>query len=174
MPSADAAAENAGDESADAPAQGDGSECVSLVEDAVVADAYARGIAKLEEARDGEHYLAGPFEEALGALLTAAQQGHRAAQSLYGRTMFQARFMVQGPVEEEREDYVSAFAFLRIAALRDDPEAKGFVPGLTEATPPTDQPPLDQIPAEWLAEAFTRADEWMACHGEAAGDRGIE
>jgi len=173
MPSADAG-EATAEEAEPAPAEGSGSECVSLVEDAVVADAYARGTAKLEEARDGEHYLAGPFEEALGALLIAAQQGHRGAQSLYGRTMFQARFMVQGPVEEEHDDYVFAFTFLRIAALRDDPDAKSFFPGLTEAAPPTDQPPLDQIPAQWLTEAFTHADEWMACHGDAVGDRGVE
>ncbi len=148
-------------------------ECVSLVEEAVASDAYAKGLTRLTEARSGEHYESPAFEEAIGALKNAAEQGHRAAQSLYGRTLFGVMFTMQAPTEQEREDYVTCFMFLRIAALRGDTEAGSFLPGLTEASPPaTHEPPFDQIPAEWLSEAFERADAWMDCHGPTVGDRG--
>lgn len=157
---------------ATAPNAADG--CVSLVELAVADDAYARGVSTLAESRDGEHYRTESFEEAIGALRTAAEGGHRGAQSLYGRTLFQVRFMNQGPTPPEQEDYVSAFAFMRVAALRGDPEMDGYLPGLTDDAPPVEQPPYDSIPPEWLTEAYERADAWMACHGEAAADRGTK
>lgn len=137
------------------------------------ADAAAeRGMAKLQEAREGEHYRAGPLQEAMAALRDAAEQGHLGAQSLYGKTMFETRFLAQAPAPEEREDYVAAFTFLRIAALRGDPAVQDYVPGLTADAPPVHDEPLSQLPVAWLTEAYARADAWMACHGQAVGDRG--
>jgi len=166
-------AENEGEESGstEGPAAHADPECVSLVEAEVADDAYARGVAKLEEARDGEHYLAEPFDEAMGALESAAKQGHRGAQSLFGRRMFETMFMSQAPQPEERQSYISALAFLRIAGVRGDEEAAGYLPGFTDE-PDLSEPPLDSIPSEWVMEAMAEADAWLACHGEAVGERG--
>lgn len=155
------------------PAAGPGS-CASLESAAVADEAYARGKSKLAEAYDGEHYITASFEEAMTALRLAAEQGHRAAQSLYGRTLFSVRFTNQAPVPEEEEDYVSAFAFMRIAALRGDPDLQDYLPGLSAPAPALAEAPLDQVPAAWLTRSYARADAWMGCHAAAAGDRGAQ
>lgn len=159
------------DEQAD-PATTD-DDCPSLVEDDVANEAYERGVALLEEARDGEHYRAEPFEQGLGALLTAAEQGHRGAQSLYGRRRFESLFMAQAPTEAERDDYVAALAFIRVAALRGDEDAAGYLPGIADAPDPS-MPPYDSFAPEWIEQAVAKADAWIKCHGEAAGDRGTQ
>jgi TPR repeat protein len=156
---------------ATAPAAGS---CASLESAAVADEAYARGKSKLAAAYDGEHYLTVPFDEAMAALRLAAEQGHRTAQSLYGRTLFSVRFTNQAPVPEEEEDYVSAFTFMRIAALRGDPDVQGYVPSLTAPAPALAEAPLDQVPAPWLTQGYARADAWMGCHAAAVGDRGAK
>jgi len=138
--------------------------CVPLAESDVVAQTYADGVARLEESRDGEHYLAEPFEAGIEALKIAANNGHLAAQSLYGRTLFGVRFTAQEPRPEEKEDYVSAIAFLRIAAKAGDVDAMDFLPGLTSEPQPLEAP-LDSLPEGWVAEAFARADAWIECNG---------
>lgn len=138
--------------------------CVPLVESDVAAQAYADGVARLEESRDGEHYRAEPFEAGIDALKIAAQNGHLEAQSLYGRTLFGARFTTQAPTPEEKEDYVSAVAFLRIAAMAGDADAAAFMPGLTSDPAPLEAP-LDSLPEGWVVEAFSRADTWIECNG---------
>lgn len=148
--------------------------CAALEAASVADEAYARGKSKLAEAYDGEHYLEAPFDEAMAALRLAAEQGHRAAQSLYGRTLFSVRFTNQAPVPEEEGDYVAAFTFMRIAALRGDPDAQDYVPGLTAPAPPLTDEPLDQVPAAWLTRSYARADAWMSCHAAAAGNRGAQ
>lgn len=147
--------------------------CAPLEPPEVAQVAAELGLRKLEESRDGEHYRTGPFEEAMAALRTAAEQGHRGAQSLYGRTTFETHFLNEAPTPAEKADYVAAFTFLRIAALRGDPATQDYLPGLAASTPPVTEEPLDQLPAAWLTEAYARADAWMACHATAAGDRGV-
>lgn len=160
-----------GGEPAEVSGHAGGDQCVSLVEPQVADDAYTRGAAKLEEARDGEHYLAEPWGEAMGALEIAAQQGHRAAQSLYGRRMFENMFLADGPTPEQHDAYVQALGFVRIAGLRGDEEAQSYLPGLT-ATPDLEEPPFNALPKEWIDDAIVFADQWLACHGEAAKGRG--
>jgi hypothetical protein len=140
-------------------------DCVSFVEKSVVEQRYATALVKLEESRDGEHYRTGPFEEAMGALAFAADNGHLEAQSLYGRTMFGVMFTSDAPQPDQRDEYVAALAFLRVAAKAGEDQAAGYLPGLTDATPPTSEPPLDSLPAGWVQEAYQRADLWIACHG---------
>lgn len=153
-------------------ADADGEECVSLVEAQVAEEAYARGVAKLEEARDGEHYKTEPYLLAMGALESAATQGHRKAQAMVGSMMFSSMFMKGAPQPEQHEAYVVSLSFILIAAARGDAEMSEYLPGLrTETT--FEEPPLDQIPSEWIMEARAWADAWMACHGEAVGDRGV-
>jgi TPR repeat protein len=173
-PTASDASNSGASEGQKAAATDPAGSCASLESAAVADEAYARGKSKLAEAYDGEHYLTVPFDEAMTALRLAAEQGHRAAQSLYGRTLFSVRFTNQAPVPEEEDDYVSAFAFMRIAALRGDPAVQDYVPSLTASAPALGEPPLDQVPAPWLTRGYARADAWMGCHAAAAGDRGAQ
>ncbi len=139
--------------------------CRPLVEPDVVAEAYARGVSKLDESRDGEHYAVAPFEAGIGSLKVAAQNGSLEAQSLYGRTLFGVRFTNQAPTPDEREDYTSAVAFLRIAAKAGDEDAQAYLPGLTTDASAPLEPPLDSLPEGWVQEAFGRADAWIECYG---------
>lgn len=138
--------------------------CIPLVERDVVAEAFAKGAAQLEASRDGEHYRVQPFEAGIDTLRIAAQNGHLEAQSLYGRTVFSTRFMAQAPRPEEREDYVSAIAFLRIASKAGEEQANGFLPGI-EGEASAVEEPLDTLPEGWVGEAFARADAWIDCYG---------
>lgn len=147
------------------------SECVSLVEAEVAQEAYERGMAKLEEARDGEHFVAEPYELAMAALETAAKQGHLQAQKTFGTMNFSSMFMRSAPEPEQEEAYVVSLSFILIAAARGDAEMGEYLPGLGTETK-FEEPPLDQVPMEWITEARARADAWMTCHGEAVGDRG--
>lgn len=164
-PSADASAA-AGSVAAGSVAGPSPTKCGSLNAESVVAEAHALGMTLLEEARDGEHVRTDPFERAMQSLRMAAEHGHRTAQSTYGRTLLAVRNSKQAPVEAEHDDYVSALVFLRVAAQRGDGLAEAFLSEL-------DRPPFDDIPPPWRTEATTRAETWMACHGEAAGDRGV-
>jgi hypothetical protein len=140
-------------------------ECTPLVEPEVAAEAFARGQAKIEESRDGEHFQSDLFQHGIDVLEVAAKNGNLEAQSLYGRMLFGARFSKGAPTDEEKDDYVSALAFLRIAAKAGDEDAVGYVPGLLlePASPP--EMPLDSLPAGWVAEAFEMADAWIKCYG---------
>lgn len=140
-------------------------DCVSFVESEVVDERYRTGLAKLEESRDGEHFRQVPFEEAMGALQFAANNGNVAAQSLYGRTMFAVMFQQSAPEVDQREDYVAALAFLRVAAKAGEQMAAGYMPGLTDDVPPTSEPPLEALPAPWVHAAYEMADRWIDCHG---------
>lgn len=164
---------DAGGEVDDGAAVASDDECVSLVDAAIAEEAYARGVAKLREAKDGEHYLAEPFTEGLGALRTAAEQGHRAAQSLYGRRAFESMFMAEAPSEAQRDDYVSALSFVRIAAIRGDSDAADYMPGIG-AEIEASEPPFDSFPPEWIEQVVAEADTWLRCYGESAGDRGAQ
>ena len=146
-------------------------ECEPLGDAAVADEAHARGVATLKEASDGEHYRVEPFAEGMEQLRRAAELGHRGAQSLFGRRSFESMFLVEAPRPEEREAYVVALSFIRIAGRRGDPDAADYLPGLLEQ-PDLSQPPFDQIPAGWVREAIARADAWLSCYAEPAGDRG--
>ena len=141
-----------------------GDTCPPPVEPEVAAETFERGRAKLEASRDGEHFDAEKFQDAIATLKIAADHGNVDAQSLYGRSLFGVRFTAGAPTPQDKDDYVSALAFLRIAALADDADAAGYLPGLTAAPGASVMPPLDSLPDGWVAEAFERADAWVACH----------
>jgi TPR repeat protein len=128
----------------------------------------------LEESRDGEHFLVEPFERAMARLRVAAEGGHLEAQHLYGVTLFGVMFTTQAPQPDERDDYVRALKLLRIAAKRGHQGARDAIPGLVGLGPDDDppaEPPLDQIPSEWLQEAIEQADAWIACYGQGSLQR---
>ncbi|MBV1857526.1 MAG: hypothetical protein KUG77_03875 [Nannocystaceae bacterium] len=139
--------------------------CTPFVEEDVVLEAYLRGVAKLDESRDGEHYRAQPFDVGVGALKVAATNGHLKAQSLYGRTLFGVMFSRGAPSSEEREAYVTSVVFLRVAAKAGESQAEGYLPGLTADSDAALEPPLGILPEGWVEEAFERADKWIQCHG---------
>lgn len=74
-------------------------------------------------------------------------------------------FTNDAPQPAEREAYIEAIAFLRTAAIAGEPRASAFMPGLTAAMPPLHEMPLSEVPAEWVVEAWRRADAWLACYG---------
>jgi len=126
---------------------------------------FLEGRRLLEESKDGEHTRTEPFERAMVLLKRAAEEGHLEAQALYGTRLFRVRFSLQAPVPDEREDYVSALAFVRIAACRGHAEAAAFIPGLatlSEGGLDALEPPLASLPREWLVEASDRANRWLA------------
>ncbi|MGH1344514.1 MAG: hypothetical protein ACRBN8_23340 [Nannocystales bacterium] len=141
------------------------SKCTPLMEPEVAAETFARGQAKIEESRDGEHLRSEPFEHGIDVLEVAAKNGSLKAQSLYGRTLFGARFSKAAPTDEEKDDYVSAIAFLRVAAKAGDEDAVGYLPGLLSEPGQPVEVPLDSLPPGWVAEAFEMADAWIDCHG---------
>lgn len=127
--------------------------------------AYAEGRRLLKESRRGEHFDAAGLQAALERLRVAASAGMRDAQALFGTTAFSVLFMRDAPTEAQREEYIEALVFLRLAALGGAEEAAAFLPGIGGAEPPSaEEPPLDAIPAAWLSQAWERADRWLACH----------
>jgi len=139
--------------------------CTPLVEAEVAAGEFARGQAKVGESREGEHLHSSPFESGVDMLRIAAANGNLKAQSLYGRALFGARFSGGAPTPEQKDDYVSAIAFLRVAAKAGDLDAEGYLPGLMLDPAELPMPPLDSLPAGWVAEAFGQADAWIECYG---------
>lgn len=101
----------------------------------------------------------------MASLRFAAANGHRAAQSLYGRTLFGALFTSHAPEPGERGAYVSALTFLRVAARAGDARASHFIPALAAARVSSLEPPLGGVPREWVEAAVEAADAWIECHG---------
>ncbi len=128
--------------------------------------AYADGMRLLAEAKDGEHYVMGPYLEGMRQLKRAAAAGHLEAQAKYGMTNFSNMFQAQAPTPEERDDYVLALTYVLVASKRGHQAAHYFLPGLAEMkisngrpTPPP-EPPLDSIEEDWLVAALADAESW--------------
>jgi len=139
--------------------------CAPLAENRLVVARYAAGLARLDASRDGEHFRQVSFDEAIADLEFAARNGNLAAQSSYGRTLFGALFSAHAPRAVERDDYVSALTFLRIAARSGDQQAARFIPELAADVVITTEAPLDALPGEWVSAATRDAQAWLDCHG---------
>jgi TPR repeat protein len=151
--------------SACSPPDTPGSRCGVFLDATLAESQYQTGLARLADARDGEHFRSESFDEAMTALRAAAENGHLAAQSLYGRTLFVVLFSARAPVPEEREDYVSALTFLRVAIRAGEPQASAFMPALASNVTAPVAAPLDTLPPDWLRDAIERSDAWINCHG---------
>jgi hypothetical protein len=118
---------------------------------------------ELEASRDGEHFVTARFEPAMARLLEAARGGDRAAQALYGQTRFATMFGNEAPQAAQRAAYVEAIMFSRTAALA---ERGAAAPAdLTAVSPIGLDFPFSALPADWLQEAWAKADAWVDCHG---------
>lgn len=140
----------------------------------------ARGEAALERAkpflehlRHEEHPKIEIFEQGVRDLEEAAQHGSLEGQHRFGSVVFGFAFTDHAPEPADEKDYVRAFTFLRVAALRGHARVLASFPGLDGknlAALRLDEP-LDSIPKAWLAQAFERADAWWACAPQAAKSR---
>jgi hypothetical protein len=95
----------------------------------------------------------------------AAERGHLASQYEIGWRMFESLYMGDEPTPDQREEYVAALADIFGAGFRGYHTARENFPGVAEmldAEKLSDelQQPLDEIPREWVAEAFAMA---LAC-----------
>ncbi len=125
---------------------------------------FEAGETKLAESKDGEHYLAGPYEEAMALLTEAAEAGHLGAMSLYGNRMFGDMFTYQAPQPDERANYVRALKYLRLAALAGDETAASFIPALAGSEIAAEKPQLADLPEGWLEEVKREVIAWPGCH----------
>jgi hypothetical protein len=130
--------------------------------------AFDSGKKELDAARKvDEHIPADVFDSVVAKLRLAAQAGHIGAQSLLGTTVFGTLFVQDTPRSADRDAWIEAVMYLRTAALAGDSAALAFIPGLTSAMPPgSGEPPLGELPRDWLLEAWRRADAFVACSGK--------
>ena len=139
--------------------------CPELAPRSEAEAAFEAGRTELEQSRSGDHFVTEKFEPAIAKLRIAAEANHAPARALLGGTLFGTMFTNDAPQPSERDAYIEAIACLRTAAIAGDPSASAFMPGLTAAQPPLHEMPLSEVPADWVAEAWRRADAWLACYG---------
>ncbi|MBI3200341.1 MAG: hypothetical protein HYZ29_02290 [Myxococcales bacterium] len=135
--------------------------------------AFVRAKPFLEHLKHEEHPKIEVFEQGVRDLEEAARNGHLEGQLRFGSIVFGFAFTDHAPEPADQKDYVRAFTFLRIAALRGHARVLSSFPGL-DAKRLADlklSEPLDTIPRGWLEQAFAKADAWMACAPAAAKTR---
>jgi hypothetical protein len=97
----------------------------------------------------------------------AARGGHREGLARAGRMMFSSMFTSEAPKPEQRLDYVEAITRLLIAARRGNTSAASFMPGMETLmfgkVPEPVEPPLAELPKEWVEEALQAAETWFEC-----------
>jgi hypothetical protein len=137
------------------------------------AAAFERAQAFLEHLRHEEHPRTEVFEGGVRDLEEAAQHGSLEGQHRFGSVVFGFSFTDHAPEAADENDYVRAFTFMRIAALRGHARVLASFPGLDAKSLAglRFEEPLDTLPRPWLAKAFERADAWMACAPPAAKSR---
>lgn len=103
----------------------------------------------------------------------AAQGGHRDGQARAGAMKFANMFSTEAPKPTDRMDYVEALARLVIAARRGSTDAAKFMPGMEAlmfgTIPEVVEPPLAELPKDWIEESLKSADQWIHCHAADAG-----
>lgn len=104
----------------------------------------------------------------------AARGGHREALARAGRMKFSAMFTTEAPKPEQKLEYVEAMSRLLVAARRGNTSAASFMPGMETMmfgkVPEPVEPPLAELPREWVEEAIKSAEEWLECQSQAASN----
>jgi hypothetical protein len=120
-----------------------------------------------DQARAADQGHKGPEfnSKAFALYKEAAEDGHLAAQYEIGWRMFEALYMGDEATPDQRDTYVGALADIFGAGFRGYDEARERFPGVAamldaEKLATELQQPLDEIPREWVEEAFSRA---LAC-----------
>jgi hypothetical protein len=97
----------------------------------------------------------------------AAAGFHRDAQERAGAMRFAGMYMGESPRAEQRAAYVEALARLIVAARRGNQRAARFMPGMdaliSGEIPETLDPPLAELPRDWVALALETANRWVEC-----------
>jgi len=104
------------------------------------------------------------LERGVQDLREAAENGSLEGQYRYGSVVFGFAYTDHAPEARDEARYVSAFTFLRIAAVRGHARVLESLPGLQgpSAAALTGEP-FDAIPKPWLERAFRDADAWLGC-----------
>jgi TPR repeat protein len=101
----------------------------------------------------------------------AAALGNRDAQARAGLDDLGFLFTSIGVTEDGAEPrYVQALTYVRLAARRGDEQARSFIPELATLSlepngslPPL-EPPLSELPPDWVRRAMVEADRQLECH----------
>lgn len=135
--------------------------------------AFERARAFLELIRKEEHPPSDLFERGVRDLLEAAENGNLEGQYRYANVVFGFLFTDHAPEPADEADYVRAFKFYRVAALRGHPTPLKSFPGIDQKTAAAMalEEPLASIPKAWLDRAFEQADAWLLCAPAAARTR---
>ena len=131
--------------------------------------AWQRAAPFLELLGHEEHPQKDAWDGGMRDLQEAAIEGQLEGQYRYGITLFGFLYTDHAPEPRDRDSYVRALTYLRIAALRGHERAGRSLPGigmpkLGKST--VLEAPLDSLPRQWVSDAFHAADFWMSCHGK--------
>lgn len=137
--------------------------------------AFERAKPFLEHIKHEEHPKRELFDAGVRDLEEAARHGQLEGQYHFANITFGFSFTDHAPGPADEKDYVAAFTFYRVAALRGHPKVLASFPGIdgkSTASLRWDEP-LDAIPKDWLKTAFERAERWWACAPDAAKTRWV-
>jgi len=114
--------------------------------------AFARARPFLEHLKHEEHPKIEVFEQGVRDLEEAAEHGQLEGQFRFGTVVFGFAFTDHAPEPADEKDYVRAFTFLRIAALRGHARVLSSFPGLDAKSVASLklEEPLDTLPRAWL------------------------
>lgn len=134
--------------------------------------AYAQAEALEARVKSGELDRKTSWSERYKLFDRAARGGHREALARAGRMKFSAMFTAEAPKPEQRFDYIEAIARLLVAARRGSTSAASFMPGMETLmfgkVPEPVEPPLAELPKEWVEEALQAAEHQLECQSRSA------
>lgn len=88
-----------------------------------------------------------------------------------GAMKFSIMFMGEAPNPGQRDDYIRALARLVVAARRGNERAARFMPGMDSLVfgrvPSSLEPPLAELPRDWVLSAIATAKAWIDCRAAA-------
>jgi hypothetical protein len=142
-------------------------ECAPAVSEAEAEASFQQAIALEVAIERGELDRKRSREQRFRLYDRAAAGFHRDAQERAGAMRFAGMYMGESPRAEQRAAYVEALARLIVAARRGNQRAARFMPGMdaliSGEIPETLDPPLAELPRDWIALALETANRWVEC-----------